>query len=112
MPNNHILTNTGNAFLILHPQELLIHIAELNELIPAVDKDAVYISCDNWLFYQPIAEEDIYSWEIPGIKLIFSGEIAYDKAKEFAELIVAKLKASSGMEITLVAVDKTKLAAI
>ena len=109
MSNNHILTNTGNAFLILYPQELTPDLAELNELIPPADKDAIYISADNWLFYQPVAEDDIYSWEIPGIKLVFNGDIKYDEAKEFAERIVSTLKKGSGMEITLVAVDKTKL---
>ena len=74
------------------------------------NKDAVYISSDKWLFYKPAAEDDIYSWEIPGIKLIFKEEINYDTAKEFAERVVTKLKEDSGMEITLVAVDKTKLA--
>jgi len=109
MPDKHILTKNGTAFLILYPQEFEINIDGLKELIASADKDAIYISNDPWLFYQPVAEEDIYSWEIPGIKLIFKEAIGHDAAKAFAERVIAKLKENSGVGITLVAIDKTKL---
>jgi len=110
MPGNHILTKNGTAFLILYPHELEINIDELREVISPANKDAIYISDDPWLFYQPVAGEDIYSWEIPGIKLIFKEEIDHDAAKTFAERIVATLNENSSVEITLVTIDKTKLA--
>ena len=43
-----------------------------------------------------------YSWEIPGIQMMFNSDIAYEKAKLIADEIVKKLTKYSGQEIELI----------
>ena len=79
MLNDSIFTEKENAFLILYPEDLDITDDLLDTLIPSENKQWMRTTKDAWLHYQPNPDEDLYSWELPGIKLIISGEIAYDK---------------------------------
>lgn len=106
MLNKSTFTEKENAFLILYPDDLDITDDLLDELITPGNKQWMRFTKDAWLHYQPHTDEDIYSWELPGIKLIISGETDYDKVKALADELVTKLKDRSGRDIQLVTIDK------
>ena len=109
MLNKSIFTEQENAFLILYPEDLDITDDLLDKLIPPENKQWMRTTKDPWLHYQPRIDEDLYSWELPGIKLIISGDLAYDKVKALADELVTKLKDHSGRDIQLVTIDKNGL---
>ena len=112
MLNKSIFTEKENAFLILYPEDLAITDDLLDKLISPENKQWMRTTQDPWLHYQPHIDEDLYSWELPGIKLIISGELAYDKVKALADELVTKLKDHSGRDIQLVTIDKNGLTRI
>jgi hypothetical protein len=112
MLNKSIFTEKENAFLILYPEDVDITDDLLDKLIPTENKQWMRTTKDPWLHYQPHIDEDLYSWELPGIKLIISGDLAYDKVKALADELVTKLKDHCGRDIQLVTIDKNGLTRI
>ena len=112
MLNKSIFTEKENALLILFPEDLDITDDLLDKLISPENKKWMRTTKDPWLHYQPNPDDDFYSWELPGIKLIISGELAYDKVKALADELVTKLKDHSGRDIQLVTIDKNGLTRI
>ena len=111
MINKSAFTEKENAFLVLYPDNLDIPDDVLDKLIPSENKEWMRTSTDKWLHYQPTGDEYCYSFELPGIKLIISGELPYEKVKTLADEFVKNLQHHySGMKIELVTIDKTRLA--
>ena len=109
MFNKSAFTEKEHAFLILYPEDLDITDDLLDKLIPPGGKEFIRYSKDEWLHYQPAGHEDTYSFQLPGIKLIFTGDLIYDKIKDMADELVSKLKDHTGMKIELVTIDKHRL---
>src|SRR6185295_1812848 len=109
MYNKSIFTEKEHAFLLLYPEGLDITDDLLDKLIPTEGKECMRYSKDEWLHYQPAGDEDTYSFQLPGIKLIFTGDLIYDKIKDLADELVAKLKEHTGANIELVSIDKHRL---
>jgi len=110
MFNKSAFTEKEHAFLILYPEDLDITDDLLDKLIPPDGKEYMRYSKEEWLHYQPAGHEDTYSFQLPGIKLIFTSELDYDKIKDLADELVTKLKDHySEMKIELVTIDKHRL---
>ena len=63
---------------------------------------------DSWPYYQVGQDEFSYSWEMPGIQMIFNKEMPYEKAKRIAEEVVSNIR-SMGQDAELVGLDKRKV---
>ena len=109
MFNKSIFTEKEHAFLILYPEDLDISDDLIDKLIPPENKEWIRFSKDKWLHYQPAGDEHTYSFPLPGIKLIFTGDLIYDKIKDIADELVRKLREHTGMNIELVTIDKHRL---
>jgi len=92
MYNKSAFTEKEHAFLILYPEDLDITDELLDILIPLDGKKYMRYSKEEWLHYQPAGDQDTYSFQLPGIKLIFTGELDYDKINDLVDELVAKLK--------------------
>ncbi|WP_153795813.1 hypothetical protein [Foetidibacter luteolus] len=63
----------------------------------------------NWLYYKVGMDEFSYSWEAPGIQMIFNEEIKFEKAKLIADEVSLKLSNYSGQKVQLIIIPKDKL---
>ena len=62
---------------------------------------------DDWYYYQVAGDEYTYSWEMPGIQMIFNDEITYGKARQIADEVLENIR-STGQKAELLVLDSTK----
>lgn len=61
---------------------------------------------DGWIYFQVDGDEFSYSWEEPGIQMVFNKEATFAKAKLIADEVVEKLKVA-GYEVNLLVLDNS-----
>jgi len=61
-----------------------------------------------WIYFQANGDEFSYSWEIPGIQMMFNKECTFEKARQIAEKVVENLK-SAGFDAELVIIDNSQI---
>ncbi len=99
------------AYIILYPQGLEISDEVLEQFITGERKHWLKIWTHDWLYYTRDGEEDMYAWQLPGIKLVFDDEVLFDTATDIANEIVATLTGQYGAGIERVLIDRERLAA-
>jgi hypothetical protein len=82
------------------------------------DENWDQIMTPNSIVWEKVAENDWiykvgddefgYSWELPGIQMVFNPEIKYEKAKKIVEEVIQNLK-ESGQKPELVELDNNKI---
>jgi len=74
------------------------------------DSEAWTKGLKNNLPYYQIGEANLpYSREPPGIQMIFTGNIAIQKARKIAKEIVAKLSAYTGLDVELIVIPSNQI---
>jgi len=64
---------------------------------------------NNWPYFQ-IGEANLtYSWEPPGIQMLFTGNITTQKAKKIADEVVAKLSAYTDPDVQLITIHGNQI---
>ena len=77
----------------------------LHELTTPEQQGKAKISNIDWLFYAPPNDEDIYSWQIPGPKILLNNGISFDEGKDLADAFVSALNTRHSGNIQLVVID-------
>ena len=100
---------TGKDFeFLLTPSDIEISNEDFDRIMTPESMRWVKIEKNNWLYYQVDEDEFTYSFEPPGIQMIFNSEISYEKAKKIADEVAKKLTVYAGVEVivNLISTDK------
>lgn len=104
------LTPNDIGFFILLPGGSGISDTILQNLTARGIDQSIHIFISDWLVYETGSDQDVFTWQIPGIKLYFKNEKDFDKAKHTADQIMAELKEKTNLTMDLVYIDKARLA--
>jgi hypothetical protein len=110
MPNDTPSTMKHYAYIILYPQGVEISDERLQKFITPDRKDWLQVWTHDWLYYTRDGEEDMYAWQLPGIKLVFNDEVLFDIALDIANEVVAALTDEYGAVIERVLIDRERMA--
>ncbi|MBL7747032.1 MAG: hypothetical protein JNM19_06365 [Chitinophagaceae bacterium] len=99
---------TGKDFDFLIKGDIEISPDMYDKIMTPDSFEWIKIVKDDWTYYQVGQDEYSYSWEIPGIQMTFNESIPFHKAKQIANQVVEKIRAT-GQDAQLVILDKLKI---
>lgn len=88
---------TGKDFEFLITGELELSAENHDQIMTPNSLAWTKIERDNWPYYRVGQDEFHYSWEPPGIQMVFSDDITFKKAKTIADEIIENLRLAGQM---------------
>ncbi|MBS1531365.1 MAG: hypothetical protein JSU01_13750 [Bacteroidetes bacterium] len=98
----------GRDFEFLIAGEIEISPEDFDDMMTPNSFHCIKTERDGWIYYQ-VGEDDFnYSFEPPGIQMVFNDSITFGKAKAIVDEIILNIIAS-GQIPELIVIDKSKL---
>jgi hypothetical protein len=101
------LTGDDLEFLIT-PSDIQIKEEDFSKVMTPSSMPWEIVKKDGWDYYKVDDYEFSYSWEEPGIQMIFSSNTPYAVAKLIVDEVVFKLLSYTGMDIEAIFIRNDK----
>lgn len=99
---------TGKDFEFLIAGEIDIPSGDFDDVMTPNTFNCVKTERNNWIYYKVGDDDFNYSFEPPGIQMVFNDSISFLKAKEIADEIIQNI-IMSGQTPELIIIDKSQL---
>lgn len=99
---------TGKDFEFLITGDLEIPDDVYDEIMAPNSYSWIKSNRDGLYYYQVGTDSFYYSWEPPGIQMVFNKEIGYPKAKQIADEVISNILAT-GQEAELVILQSDQI---